>query len=49
MKDYVDKDGVIHKDYPAEQAEKRGYKPLDDKASVKEKVSVKATKKQEEE
>ena len=46
---FLDKDGVIHKDYPAEQAEKRGYKPLDDKASVKEKVSVKATKKQEEE
>ena len=47
--DFIDKDGVIHKNYPAQQAEKRGWKPLEDKAKVKEKVKVKATKVEEEE
>lgn len=47
--DFIDKDGVIHKNYPPIQAERRGWKPLDDKAKVKEKVKVKATKVEEEE
>lgn len=47
--DYVDKDGVIHKNYPPQQAEKRGWKPLDDKAEVKEKVKVTSKKIKEEE
>ena len=47
--DYVDKDGVIHKNYPPQQAEKRGWKLLDDKAKVKEKVKVTSKKIKEEE
>ena len=48
--DFIDKDGIIHKGYPPQQAERRGWTAVDgDKAVVKEDVKVKSKKKQEEE
>ncbi len=47
--DFIDNDGVIHIGYPAIQAERRGWKPVDDKAKVKEKVKVTSKKIEEEE
>jgi len=47
--DFIDNDGVIHIGYPPQQAERRGWKPVDDKAKVKEKVKVTSKKIEEEE